>query len=177
MDFYFGVDLLLRLKKHYESRLSLAIAKGFYRQYDRYHWLFTELQYRVSILRRTLALLDALPDFMCHQSEEQIFAIVIGYTMPWFSEDTLGKLPHDEDGSSPYFDNRNPYYADYQASLDRFQASYDFKQLATFYIDLVECLVMAVRMYFFIRERQFKPIDRESFADLVGIKAVLPAPA
>ena len=28
MDFYFGIDLLQRLRQYYEGRLSLALAKG-----------------------------------------------------------------------------------------------------------------------------------------------------
>lgn len=29
MDFYFGVDLLHHLQRHYEQRLSLALSKSF----------------------------------------------------------------------------------------------------------------------------------------------------
>ena len=38
-------------------------------------------------------------------------------------------------------------------------------------------LVMAVRLYFFIREQQFRPIDRGKYDELVGIQAVLQKPA
>lgn len=177
MDFYLGIDLLQHLKKHYESRLSLAISKGFDQQTDRYHWLFNELQYRVTTLRRVLAILDVLPDFMCKQSEDQIFAMVIGHTTPWFSDENLGEKPRGADGSCLYFHESNPYWIDYQAAMDRFHMGYDFSHLSTFYIDLVELLVMAVRLYFYIREKQFKPIDRGKYDDLVGVRAVLPAPA
>ena len=95
MAFYFGVDLLHHLKKHYEARLSLAISKGFDQQSDRYHWLFEELQYRVSTLRRVLGLLDVLPEFMCRQTKEQIFAMVFCHTTKWFSDENLGEKPHD----------------------------------------------------------------------------------
>ena len=61
--------------------------------------------------------------------------------------------------------------------MERFQLDYDFAQLSTFYIDLVEYFVMAVRLYFYIREKQFKPIDRGKYDDLVGVRAVLSAPA
>lgn len=44
-------------------------------------------------------------------------------------------------------------------------------------VDLVEYLVMAVRLYFFIREQQFRPIDRGKYDELVGIQAVLQKPA
>ena len=177
MDFYFGVDMLLHLKKHYEARLSLAISRGFDQQSDRYHWLFRELQYRVTTLRRVLAVLDVLPDFMCKQSEDQIFAMVVGDITPWFSEENLGAMPHDKDGSCVYFHESNPYWIDYQTAMDRFHMGYDYSCLTTFYIDLVEYYVMAVRLYFYIREKQFKSIDRGKYDDLVGVRAVLPAPA
>lgn len=177
MDFYFGVDLLQHLKKHYEARLSLAISKGFDQQSDRYHWLFTELQYRVTILRRVMAVLNVLPDFLCRQSADQIFAMVIGHTTPWFSDENLGEKPRDGNGSCLYFHDSNPYWLDYQSALERFHLDYDYERLSTFYIDLVEYFVMAVRLYFYIREKQFKPIDRGKYDDLVGVRAVLPAPA
>lgn len=36
---------------------------------------------------------------------------------------------------------------------------------------------MTVRLYFFIREKQFRPIDRGKYDELVGVKAALPTPA
>ena len=50
MDFYFGIDLLQQLRQYYEGRLSLALAKGFDQQDAKYHWLFKELECRVSTL-------------------------------------------------------------------------------------------------------------------------------
>ena len=52
MDFYFGIDLLQQLRQYYEGRLSLALAKGFDQQDAKYHWLFKELECRVSTLRK-----------------------------------------------------------------------------------------------------------------------------
>ena len=65
----------------------------------------------------------------------------------------------------------------YQLAVDRFTPDYDYTNLAAFYVDLVEYLVMAVRLYFFIREQQFRPIDRGKYDELVGIQAVLEKPA
>ena len=62
-------------------------------------------------------------------------------------------------------------------AMDRFTLSYDYTHLSTFYADLVEYIVMTVRLYFFIREKQFRPIDREKYDELVGVKASLPTPA
>ena len=70
-----------------------------------------------------------------------------------------------------------PYWVDYQLAVDRFTPDYDYTNLAAFYVDLVEYLVMAVRLYFFIREQQFRPIDRGKYDELVGIQAVLQKPA
>lgn len=69
------------------------------------------------------------------------------------------------------------YWVDYQLAMDRFTPDYDYTNLTTFYVDLVEYLVMAVRLYFFIREQQFRPIDRGKYDELVGIQAVLQKPA
>lgn len=74
-------------------------------------------------------------------------------------------------------DDTNPYWVDMREAMDRFTLSYDYTHLSTFYADLVEYIVMTVRLYFFIREKQFRPIDREKYDELVGVKAALPTPA
>ena len=71
----------------------------------------------------------------------------------------------------------NPYWVDMREAMDRFTLSYDYTHLSTFYADLVEYIVMTVRLYFFIREKQFRPIDRGKYDELVGVKAALPTPA
>lgn len=177
MDFYFGIDLLHHLQQYYESRLALALSKKFDQKDDKYHWLFQELMYRVTILRQLLDMTAILPELMCRQTADQIFAMIIGHTSGWFSDEVLGTQPRDREGQSVYFQESNPYWADLQTAMDRFTTDYDYTRLSTFYIDLVEYIVMAVRLYFFIREKQFRPIDRAKYDDLVGIKAVLPAPA
>ena len=177
MDFYFGIDLLQRLRQYYESRLAQALSKGFDQPGAQYYWLFQELEHRVSTLRRLMAMLDVLPEFMCRQTEDQIFAMVVGHTTGWFSEATLGTLPRDGGDNSIYFQDGNPYWADLQAAMNRFSVGYDYSRLSTFYIDLVEYLVMAVRLYFSIREKQFRPIDRGKYDELVGMRAALPTPA
>lgn len=177
MDFYFGIDLLQRLRQYYESRLAQALSKGFDQSGAQYYWLFQELEYRASTLRRLMAMLDVLPEFMCRQTEDQIFAMVVGHTTGWFSEATLGTLPRDIDDNCTYFQNGNPYWADLQTAMNRFSVGYDYSRLSTFYIDLVEYLVMAVRLYFSIREKQFRPIDRGKYDELVGVRAALPTPA
>ena len=124
-----------------------------------------------------LTLLDALPEFLCRQSEDQIFSSVIGHVTPWFSDENLGAMPRNEDGNCLYFQSSNPYWGDYQGAMDRFSSDYDYSRLAVFYVDLAEYLVMAVRLYFYVREHQFKPIDRGKYDELVGVRAVLAAPA
>ena len=61
MDFYFGVDLLHHLQRHYEQRLSLALSKSFNQTDSRYYWLFKELECRVTMLRKLLVMISALP--------------------------------------------------------------------------------------------------------------------
>ena len=68
MDFYFGVDLLHHLQKHYEPRLSLALSKSFNQADSRYYWLFKELEYRVTTLRKLLVMTSALPAHETRQS-------------------------------------------------------------------------------------------------------------
>ena len=173
MDFYFGVDLLHHLQRHYEQRLSLALSKSFNQADSRYYWLFKELECRVTTLRKLLVMISALPGFMCRQTEEQVFAMVVNSTSAWFSDDVLGDQPKDAAGHCSYYQESNPYWVDYQLAMDRFAPDYDYTNLAAFYVDLVEYLVMAVRLYFFIREQQFRPIDRGKYDELVGIQAVL----
>lgn len=177
MAFYFGIGLLQHLKQYYEGRMSLAMSKGFEKTDAQYNWLYLELEHRVLTLRRLLAMLDVLPDFMCRQTEDQIFAMVVGHTSGWFSEATIGEQPHDADGHCPYYQDSNPYWVDLQEAMERFSLDYDFSRLSTFYVDLVEYLVMAVRLYFYIREKQFRPIDRGKYDELVGVRASLPTPA
>ena len=92
-------------------------------------------------------------------------------------DDVLGEQPKDAAGNCSYYQESNPYWVDYQLAMDRFTPDYDYTNLAAFYVDLVEYLVMAVRLYFFICEQQFRPIDRGKYDELVGIQAVLQKPA
>ena len=115
---------------------------------------------------------------MCRQTEEQIFAMVIGHTTTWFSNENLGgEQPRDAKGNCLYYQDTNPYWVDMREAMDRFTPSYDYTRLSTYYADLVEYIVMTVRLYFFIREKQFRPIDRGKYDELVGVKAALPTPA
>lgn len=106
------------------------------------------------------------------------FAMVIGHTTTWFSNENLGgEQPRDAKGNCLYYQDTNPYWVDMCEAMDRFTPSYDYTRLSTYYADLVEYIVMTVRLYFFIREKQFRPIDRGKYDELVGVKAALPTPA
>lgn len=106
------------------------------------------------------------------------FCMVIGHTTTWFSNENLGgEQPRDAKGNCLYYQDTNPYWVDMREAMDRFTLSYDYTHLSTFYADLVEYIVMTVRLYFFIREKQFRPIDRGKYDELVGVKAALPTPA
>ena len=78
MDFYFGGDLLHHLQRHYEQRLSLALSKSFNQTDSRYYWLFKELECRVTMLRKLLVMISALPGFMCRQTEEHVGESSVG---------------------------------------------------------------------------------------------------
>ena len=130
MDFYFGIDLLQQLRQYYEGRLSLALAKGFDQQDAKYHWLFKELECRVSTLRKLMSMISVLPEFMCRQTEEQVFAMVVSSTSSWFSDDVLGEQPKDAAGNCSYYQESNPYWVDYQLAMDRFTPDYDYTNLA-----------------------------------------------
>ena len=95
--------------------------------------------------------------------------MVVSSTSSWFSDDVLGDQPKDAAGNCSYYQESNPYWVDYQLAMDRFTPDYDYTNLAAFYVDLVE--------YLFIREQQFRPIDRGKYDELVGIQAVLEKPA
>lgn len=177
MEFYYGKALLVHLTQYYEQRMALAITKHFDVEGSQYHWLYLELAHRVSTLRKVQEVLSVLPEFMCHKSADEIFAMVIGHTTAWFSNAGLGELPRDDAGNCTYYQDSNPYWVDYQAAMDRFSISYDYTHLATFYVDLTEYVVMSIRLYFYIREHQFKPIDRKQYEELVGVQAVLPVSA
>ena len=126
MNFYFGVDLLHHLQRHYEQRLSLALSKSFNQTDSRYYWLFKELECRVTMLRKLLVMISALPGFMCRQTEEQVFAMVVSSTSSWFSDDVLGDQPKDAAGNCSYYQESNPYWVDYQLAMDRFTPDYDY---------------------------------------------------
>ena len=107
-----------------------------------------------------MSMISVLPEFMCRQTEEQIFAMVIGHTTTWFSNENLGgEQPRDAKGNCLYYQDTNPYWVDMREAMDRFTLSYDYTHLSTFYADLVEYIVMTVRLYFFIRGKQFPEGD------------------
>lgn len=85
-----------------------------------YYWLFKELECRVTTLRKLLVMISALPGFMCRQTEEQVFAMVVNSTSSWFSDDVLGEQPKDAAGNCSYYQESNPYWVDYQLAMDRF---------------------------------------------------------
>lgn len=135
MDFYFGIDLLQQLRQYYEGRLSLALAKGFDQQDAKYHWLFKELECRVSTLRKLMSMISVLPEFMCRQTEEQIFAMVIGHTTTWFSNENLGgEQPRDAQGQ-PASTIRIPTHIGWTCVRPWIAStlSYDYTHLSTFY--------------------------------------------
>ena len=82
-------------------------------------------------------MISVLPEFMCRQTEEQIFAMVIGHTTTWFSNENLGgEQPRDAKGNCLYYQDTNPYWVDMREAMDRFTLSYDYTHLSTFYAEM-----------------------------------------
>lgn len=56
-----------------------------------------------------MSMISVLPEFMCRQTEEQIFAMVIGHTTTWFSNENLGgEQPRDAKGNLPLLSGYQP---------------------------------------------------------------------
>jgi hypothetical protein len=173
MDFYFGTDLLKKLQGYYEPRLALAIKNGFDDADNRYHWLFAELDLRVKALRRSLELIGAMPALIANSKPDDVFSVVVHHITAWFGADMIGDGPKDEDGKTIYFTDKNPHWSDFMKASDRFTVDYDYTKTGEFLLDITEYIVTALRLFFGIREAQFRPIDRGKYDSMVSALGVL----
>ena len=175
MMYFYGKDLLNKLCNYYGNRLRTAKEHGFEEPSAKYNWLYLELDFRVKLLRQVRLFLDALPEFLTHCTEDSAMQYVVGLTSPWFTEKYIDKLPSEESGGCPYFTNRNPYWTAISEVMDNLDTDTDFTVLPMFYLLLSEYVIRNLRLYFYLRERQYKPIDREKFDELMtldnGLKA------
>lgn len=168
---YYGVDLLNELQEYYLPRFQLAEERGYAVQSSKYYWLFEELQQRIRMLRQTVLFLEALPKFMQCEDECLPLQHVVSYVGKLFTVESIGEIARSDQDIHPFFNVSNPYWQDLQEALDHFDQAYDMKNLPMLYVDLCEYITRAIRLYFQIRERQFKAIDRGKFDAIMHLKA------
>ena len=168
---YYGVDLLNEIQEYYLPRFRLAEERGYAVQNSKYFWLFEELQQRIRMLRQTLLFLETLPKFMQCEDEYRPLQYVVSYVGKLFTVESIGEIARSEQDIHPFFNDSNPYWEDLQEALNHFDQSYDMNNLPLLYVDLCEYVVRAIRLYFQVRERQFKAIDRGKFDAIMHLKA------
>ena len=167
MLYYYGADLLSRLYRYYGRRLQTAVERGFTEPGHQYYWLYQELKIRVKTIRQVHYVLLALPAFMKGAEEAELYRYVMDYTASFFTE--AGE-------KEEYFSNDNLYWCQFQESVDRFDKDYDTALLPVTYVDVTECIVRALRMYFYVREHEHTAIDRQRFDDVMEARpAIAPA--
>lgn len=173
MMFLYGTELLDKLSVYYGNRLRTAKEHGFESPDAKYNWLYQELSFRVKMLRQVRAFIQVLPEFLTHCNEDTAIKYAVDFTSPWFSEKYIGELPSNADGSCPYFTDSNPYWAAISEVMDSIDTDTDFTVLPMFHLTLCEYVIRNLRLYFYLRERQFKPIDRNKFDSLMMLDANL----
>lgn len=167
---YYGVELLTELQEYYLPRFRLAEERGYAVQNSKYYWLFGELQQRIRVLRQTLLFLESLPKFMQCEDEFKPLQYVVSYVGKLFTVESIGEIARSEQDIHPFFNDSNPYWEDLQEALNHFDQTYDMNNLPLLYVDLCEYVIRAIRLYFQIRERQFKAIDRGKFDAIMHLK-------
>jgi hypothetical protein len=169
MLFHFGIELLDKLDGYYGSRYQQARAQGYLQSNSKYYWLYVELELRVKLLRQARMFLDALPQYLIQSGWEPTLGYVVEYTGEWFSEKMLGVLPRDDAGRCTYLSDENPYWNEVQEVTEELNQDSVASVLPLFQITLVEYVVRSIRLYFYLREKQFKAIDREKFNSVMSL--------
>ena len=167
MMLFYGKDLLDKLSVYYGERLRTAKEYGFEAPDAKFNWLYLELDFRVKLLRQVRLFLNVLPEFLTNSTEDAAMQYVVGFTSPWFTEKYIGNLPSDKEGGCVYFHDSNPYWAAISEVMDNMDTDSDFSVLPMFYLTLCEYVIRNLRLYFFLREQLYKPIDREKFDELM----------
>ena len=114
---------------------------------------------------------------MTSENAEAAISYVVRYTSAWFKRNRIGEFEGTEAGSNPYFKDSNHYWVEFQEVVEAIDTTYDCTLHPLLYVDLCEYVVRCLRLYFFVREMQFKPIDRGNFEALMGCQESLKAPA
>ena len=114
---------------------------------------------------------------MAASDEEQIFRYVVSYATAFFKEDLAASNSRSEDDVHPFFNDDNPYWCQMQEVLNTFDNSYDTKNLPLLYVDLCEYSIRCLRLYFQIREKCLRPIDRGKFDAVMKLSGTLSSTA
>lgn len=164
---YLGRELIHALHKAYSERFQLAVDRGFSNPDSKYYWLFEELSYRVRLLRQVDLFLNSLSQYMPSSDGEKPMYYVVSYTTDLFSQNRIGEAAFNREGKEQYIHESCTYWQEMQEVLDMMSGKYDFQNLPLYYVDLCEYAVRAVRLHLYIREKEFRAIDREKFDALM----------
>ena len=168
MLYYYGTDLLNKLDTYYGARFSEARKRGFDSPDAGYHWLYQELDLRVKTLRQTRIFIETMPKYLPSCSADDALRYAMNFSHPWFSPKHLGSLPKDSEGYCIYFTDRNPYWRSYKEVVNVIDYELDFTMPPMVHLVLSEYIVRCLSLYFFLRDRQFRPIDRKKFDSLMA---------
>ena len=161
---HFGLVFLEKLEQYYTARLNAAMQQGFNDSATKYHWLYMELKLRAETIGQVKLFLSLLPEYLHRSDSENAMTFATQYADVWFMEQSVGQLPHNGNGNCSYFSEGNPYWADIQtagAGLNRSQSEEETLACITEYV------ICCLRLYFYMREHQFRAIDREKFEHLM----------
>lgn len=161
----YGSEFLQKLLKYYSDRLSAARHRGFDQPTTQYHWLYEELALRVETLDQTTLFMSLLPRYLQCSDTETTMDFATRYVEAWFTEKAVGEMPHDAKGQSVYFSQKNPYWVEVERAGDSVSAGIDEKDTQA---RIGEYVICCLRFFFYMREHQFRSIDRDKFDGLMA---------
>ena len=164
----YGTAFLAQLLKYYSDRMQEAKKRGYDIPETKYHWLYRELDHRVETIQMVQGFLKLLPQYLRSSDAERTLALAVQYTEIWFMEKAVGPLPHDEQGNCTYFCDENVYWNDVQAAADYIGNELDQSDQLLCQRCISDYVIRCLRLYLFLREQQFKAIDRGKFHELMG---------
>ena len=163
----YGLEFLEKLQRYYGSRLREAQRRGLGDAAAPYHWLYRELEVRVELLAQVKLFLGLVRQYLLYSNVEQTLTFAVEYVVVWFDEKNIGRMPQSVQGGSVYFARENPYWLDIQAAGEKIGRRETGQNSALCAPCICEYVVCCLRLYFYIREKQFRSIDREHFTRLM----------
>lgn len=164
----YGMIFLEKLQDYYGTRLREAHRRGLENPEAPFHWLCRELELRVETVTQVQLFLELIPQYLLCSDAERTMTFAVEYTEIWFTEKVIGPLPHDREGDCGYFSVENPYWLAVQEAEDRIGNETDLKDPAQCRRDISEYVICCLRFYFYLREKQFRSIDRDRFAHVMA---------